>query len=632
MAKKDYSNLTKEQLLEVIEKLESKRKVGLYWDEARDLEKVVLDCRDKLPVLKEVKGKQVITDENEITHILIEGDNYHSLSVLNYTHKGKIDLIYIDPPYNTGKTDFKYNDKYIDEVDNFRHSKWLNFMKARLELAKDLLKDEGVIFMSIGNDELFNLKLLSDKIFPEFLSLMIRQGVKGGTRSKSVISANQDYLLVYAKNKKNCLSGQIVDSLPLDQEDDKGKFRKGRELNKWGAGSAREDAPKMYFPVPGPNGEDVFPIRNDGSEGRWRWGFKKMMKAAAEKELIFERRENGTYIVYQKIRDESQREIAYSSLLIDSEFSNANGTEELKVLFGNKIPFSYPKPTNLIKHILKMINTDSAIILDFFAGSGTLGQAVLEFNAEEGSTHQFIVATNNEVDKKTEDKLKIEGIEKGTKEYEKYGICQAATYPRLKKVIQGFEYNGELKEELFSEKINLTKLKKAEELLEVVNAIKQKQKETFKDIKTSFEDGILKLVGTKEIKGKFQGLGNNLKYFKTSFVENNRNKDQLKIDITKRCTEMLCLKEGIFNLIKEEADYKIFQQGNRYLAVYYDFANVSLDDLKEEMNALKGEKVLYCFTVDNHGLDKANFRGWKNIRLEPIPQKILDVYKRIFKN
>ena len=95
---------------------------------------------------------------------------------------------------------------------------------------------------------------------------------------------------------------------------------------------------------------------------------------------------------------------------------------------------------------------------------------------------------------------------------------------------------------------------------------------------------------------------------------------------------MLCLKEGIFNLIKEEADYKIFKQSNRYLAVYYDFANASLDELKEEMNALKGEKVLYCFTVDNHGLDKANFRGWKNICLEPIPQKILDVYKRIFKN
>jgi adenine-specific DNA-methyltransferase len=121
MAKKDYSNLTKDQLLEVIEKLEGKKKYGLVWDEERVPEKVVTDCQDKLPVLTEVKGKEITTDENEPTHILIEGDNYHALSVLNYTHKGKIDLIYIDPPYNTGKAkDFMYNDSYVDKQDTLQ--------------------------------------------------------------------------------------------------------------------------------------------------------------------------------------------------------------------------------------------------------------------------------------------------------------------------------------------------------------------------------------------------------------------------------------------------------------------------------------------------------------------------------
>jgi adenine-specific DNA-methyltransferase len=151
MAKKDYSNLTKDQLLEVIEKLEGKKKYGLVWDEERVPEKVVTDCQDKLPVLTEVKGKEITTDENEPTHILIEGDNYHALSVLNYTHKGKIDLIYIDPPYNTGNNDFIYNDKYVDRNDSFRHSKWLNFMNKRLELAKELLKSTGAIFISIDD-------------------------------------------------------------------------------------------------------------------------------------------------------------------------------------------------------------------------------------------------------------------------------------------------------------------------------------------------------------------------------------------------------------------------------------------------------------------------------------------------
>lgn len=222
-------------------------------------------------------------------------------------------------------------------------------------------------------------------------------------------------------------------------------------------------------------------------------------------------------------------------------------------MFGEKV-FDYPKPVSLIKYLLnfKPELKEISLILDFFAGTGTTAQAVLELNNEDNGNRKFIVCTNNENE-----------------------ICEKVTLPRIKKVIKGYKISAD---------------------------------------------------------NEYEGLGNNLKYFKTSFVANNRNKDQLKIDITKRCTEMLCLKEGIFNLIKEEADYKIFQQGNRYLAVYYDFANASLDELKEEMNSLKGEKVLYCFTVDNHGLDKANFRGWKNIRLEPIPQKILDVYKRIFKN
>jgi adenine-specific DNA-methyltransferase len=222
-------------------------------------------------------------------------------------------------------------------------------------------------------------------------------------------------------------------------------------------------------------------------------------------------------------------------------------------MFGEKV-FDYPKPVSLIKYLLnfKPELKDNSLILDFFAGTGTTAQAVLELNNEDNGNRKFIVCTNNEND-----------------------ICEKVTFPRIKKVIKGYKISDD---------------------------------------------------------NEYEGLGNNLKYFKTSFVANNRNKDQLKIDITKRCTEMLCLKEGIFTLIKEEADYKIFQQGNRYLAVYYDFANASLDELREEMNALKGEKVLYCFTVDYHGLDKANFIGWKNIRLEPIPQKILDVYKRIFKN
>jgi adenine-specific DNA-methyltransferase len=128
-----------------------------------------------------------------------------------------------------------------------------------------------------------------------------------------------------------------------------------------------------------------------------------------------------------------------------------------------------------------------------------------------------------------------------------------------------------------------------------------------------------------------KAINANLKYYKTSFVKNHRNSDQLKFDVSKKCTEMLCLKEGIFNLKTTENDYKLYEQGNRYLAVCYNFPNDSLENLKEQMNALSGEKVLYCFTLDSGNLDASYFSDWKDVRLEPIPQKILEVYKRIFK-
>ena len=139
MANKDYSNLSKEELIELVDKLESKKKYGLVWDEERVPEKVVIDCQQNLPVLTEVLEKSITTNESEPTHIIIEGDNYHSLSVLSYTHKDKIDIIYIDPPYNTGnKTEWKYNDQYVDENDNYRHSKMVEYDGETIRTCKRL--------------------------------------------------------------------------------------------------------------------------------------------------------------------------------------------------------------------------------------------------------------------------------------------------------------------------------------------------------------------------------------------------------------------------------------------------------------------------------------------------------------
>jgi adenine-specific DNA-methyltransferase len=573
MAKKDYSTLSKEQLLEVIEKLESKKKYGLVWDEERVPEKVVTDCQDKLPVLTEVKDKEITTDENEPTHIVIEGDNYHALSVLNYTHKGKIDLIYIDPPYNTGNRDFTYNDKYVEKEDTWRHSKWLSFMNKRLSLARELLTPKGIIFISIDDNEGAQLKLLCDEIYGEdnFLASFVWIRKKKGAFLSKKIRKMTEYVHCYQKatndltfygesayadkwqpivKRTNAKKNLVFQKNTVITTLANGKYETGQRGNEYTGVFFTKD-----FEV-----KDGLVVTLLETEARYVWTqefLNEEMKLGSKVSL-------STKFGFNVLRHNQSDKTKTPSTLISNEVgvgTNEDASSELANIFKSQVGeiFSYNKPVSLIKYLANTVlfENKNAIVLDFFAGSGTTGQAILELNKNDGGKRKFIITTNNEVNNGN------------TK------IADDVCFPRLKHVIKGYEnLNGE----------------------------------------------------------QIEGLGSNLKYFKTSFVINNRNKDQLKIDITKRCTEMLCLKEGIFNLHKEEADYKIFQQGERYLAVYYDFANASLDELKDEMNALNGEKILYCFTVDNHGLDKANFRGWKNIRLEPIPQKILDVYKRIFKN
>lgn len=223
MAKKDYSKLEKEDLLKIIEKMESRKRYGLIWDEEKTKEQFEKESENALPVLKEVKGKAIKTDPTKPTNILIEGDNYHALSVLNYTHQGKIDVIYIDPPYNTGNKDFKYNDDYVDREDSYRHSKWLSFMSKRLRLAKNLLSEEGVIFISIDDNKFAQLKLLCDDIFGEdnfvdCISWDKKSSAKGVPPKNMVVNVHE-YILVYQINSSFSFIGEPRDLKGFDNPD-----------------------------------------------------------------------------------------------------------------------------------------------------------------------------------------------------------------------------------------------------------------------------------------------------------------------------------------------------------------------------------------------------------------------------
>lgn len=350
-------------------------------------------------------------------NLLIKGDNLEVLKHLANAYYEQVKMIYIDPPYNTGSDGFVYEDdrKFtVKELQNLigvdaekakrildftqqksnSHSAWLTFMYPRLYIAKQLLKDDGVILVSIDDSEVAQLKILMDEIYGEenFIIQFTREAIKGGSQSRFVRETH-DFILVYAKKISDLeFVGFEKDELELNLTDEKGKYAKGRELNKWGAGSRREDSPGMWFPIKGPNGEDVYPIRNDGSEGRWRLGKVKMKKIVEEVDVIFERRENGTYVAYEKLRGNKSKYTQFISILKD-KYINAKGTEELKNLFKQeRAIFDFSKPSILIKDLLILTDTqDEDIILDFFAGSGTTGDAVLQLNAEDSGKRKFIL-------------------------------------------------------------------------------------------------------------------------------------------------------------------------------------------------------------------------------------------------
>lgn len=530
-----YDDFTKEELLALVQKQDGElasKKYGLVWDAEREPEQVVLDCEHNLPVLKRVKGKAIYTDLTE-DNILIEGDNYHALTVLNYTHREKIDVIYIDPPYNTGNKDFKYNDRFVDREDGFRHSKWLNFMEKRLNLAKDLLKKTGVIFISIDDNEQAQLKLLCDKVFGEsnlIAQFIVIRAEGGGLAKQAVIG--HEYVLVYSRNidifnplrKEKDVRGKIV---AIDGEDyviEEDWLRK--EFGKYGT--------LLYDEIEKVKGvEKKMEIDRGIVQGKY---------------VILDKPQGKIVGRYKKLSDEGSK---FYTIL---KHLNKNGKNDLLDL-GLGDVFDYPKPKSLLKELIRGATffSKGGIILDYMAGSGTTGHAVLELNNEDGGNRTFILCTNNEND-----------------------ICENVTYPRLQKVIKGYKKNG---------------------------------------------DG-----------EKVAGLGGNLQYFKTDLVKQTHNKDQMRLHLTHKCTEMLCVKENVFNLTTEKDDCKIFTSntGDRFLCVYYSMFDESFADFVKEVKKLRGDKRVYVFSADGR-VNRQPFARIKDCAVEEIPQKILEVYRQLVK-
>ena len=543
-----YKGWTPQQLIAKIEKLEKER-YGLVWEDKE--EDVAKRCESELPLLKEDYAKEIVCDTSLPYNIIIEGDNYHSLYALSFTHKKSIDVIYIDPPYNTGKKkEWKYNDNWVDENDKYRHSKWLSFMSKRLRLAKNLLKNTGIIFISIDNNEVAQLKLLCDSIFGDknFCGQIIWRKKSGGGQTDDFFVTEHEYILCYRRTSAFVWMDETIpmSSKGYKSEDEKGKYRLVK-LAKWGSAAKREDRPTMYFSLKSPDKKRVYPIAPDGTPGRWRVG-KKKMKALIEGGLVeWAKDDDGIWTPYEKIYyDGDDVKTLKNRSIYYYVAETGDATRLLTKIFGKKDVFENPKPIELIKELLS--HSQNAIVLDFFAGSASTGHAVLEMNKEDGGNRRFIICTNNE-----------------------NNICTEVTYPRMKKVIEGY--------------------------------------------------------------ADVSGIPANLKYYTQTFVPVITS-DNDKRELVNRSTEMLCVAEDCFELVRDRnnhRDFSVFKNAKKQMAIIYDEDSICecIDYLNEHKSEL--ETIIYVFSYD-HTYDSEDFEGLNiNFSVKPIPEAIINVYRKISK-
>ena len=420
--------LTDKERSDLLGLLRENKTYGLVWeDKPEDVEERL---REELPILTEVPERVIISEDNDApNHILIEGDNLEALAILAYTHEGKIDVIYIDPPYNTGNKDFIYNDSYVDKEDSYRHSKWLSFMSRRLKIAKKLLSDRGVIFISIDDNEQAQLKLLCDEIFgaDRFITNLIWQK-KTGAADANGIAIITEYILVYCldpQNAKNIFSynKNAFDIKRYRYTDEFEKIRGPFYYDSLDRGSIQY-SDGLNYGIEAPDGSMIFPngrlsFVNDG--WTWKWSKEKVEWGIKNKfiEIVPTNKKNNgwavKYKIYLNVDNEGnaiEKSVPYKNLI--SGILNADAANDIKTIFNSKA-FSYAKPIELIKLFINLIANKKGIILDFFAGSGTTLHATMQLNAEDGGHRQCILVTNNE-----------------------NNICEEVTYERNRRVIQGY--------------------------------------------------------------------------------------------------------------------------------------------------------------------------------------------------
>lgn len=600
------------------------KKYGLVWEQHEEAVDVIM--RDHIPVFTEVPEREITAAPGQGYNFILEGDNLHALHLLTKTHRGKIDVIYIDPPYNTKNKDFIYDDKRIDSTDGFQHSKWISFMAERLRIAGNLLSKNGVMAISIGYHEVNNLMMLCQEMFSTKNVVCVTVQTSSGNAVQNGFTYVQEYIVFITPPEFE----------PLELESEKKKYANpyhGMNLS----GFNQTQRPNQVYPIfvdsdgrivgcgktlqeridngsytgdksdfqfdynEAPDGTvAIWPITQRGDVCVWRlipeklkqnWdlGYIKVVPNKKGKNKytiqylsggIIEQIEEGKLETYQPNKTIPTLEVvgfktaasSVPTIWTDTKFLTSAGSKDIKAVFGSKVDFPFPKPIALIKEILYRTSKSNSLVLDFFAGSGTTAQAVLELNHEDNGNRRFILCTNNE-----------------------NNICEAITYPRVKTVITGKRTNGtaytcdnQIRTLLLDKKITLSDLKSTTLYDEIVSAKKDYEQE-FCKFSTEIKDGRVYLYGLGE-QVKTKGVAANLLFYRTEFIS--KREESLSDVLMEHIREMIQLEHGV----------KI--DGSQYLMVMSD---EEADELQAHWGEYKGVKAIYVskevlFTTEQNAL------------------------------
>ncbi len=561
---------------------------GLNWE--NKVENCVEECKENRYFLVEDKLKLVGIDDSRLCNILIEGENYHALSILSITHKGKIDIIYIDPPYNNGKKDWKYNNNYVDKEDGYRHSKWLSFMNRRLLLAKELLTEKGVLICTIDRHETARLALLLEQIFPgkKIVKVTIEHNPRG-VQGDNFSHTNEDAYFVYPSG------GKYIGRRKRETHEEDAS-----PLRNWGGESDRRDGKKCFYPIfyskndeflgVGDVPDDDFhpkdsciehddgslefwPIDNNRNEKKWRYSKKSILEIIDS--LVINNVNNKKQIQIVKTEDR------YKTVWYGKQYdASTHGTRLLNNIIDVKFP--YPKSLYAVEECIEAAihDKDNSIILDFFGGSGTTAHAIIELNKKDGGNRQFIICTNNEND-----------------------ICEDVTYPRIRNIIEGRVSSS------------------------------QKESSNLKDDNFEMilfdEMPIEKQVSIQGVQPKDESLCR-LRYFKIDSIKAEKITEDVKIDFSSKSIDILRLKENCFDEVSSERQCKIFKnEDDKYLGIICDDDYDSIRFLVEEIKRINKKFVVYLFSYD----EVVNDEGFEGILdlvdLNAYPSFMLNTYRRI---